>query len=169
MGQRDPNTATTSLPSVERSPQTTTARPVTPSPSQEPAVSSPAVPSSPVASEKPIPSAPSLKEVVAAFNQLSQFTADYLGPHVISNYWKSTRPDDAWLAQFQVDRTARFNLDPAIASNLQQPVIPTECELIQTWVAAFIKRCTVVIRDFPALVEQKALTDAQKAILLKRP
>lgn len=111
-------------------------------------------------------SATSLKDVLAALNHLSQFTTQYLGTHVIVNYWKSTRPNSDWLNQLQIDRSAQFSCTgpPQI---LHQPLSLQQHQSIREWVAAFIQRCTQVIRDFPAMVEQQALTLDQKALLLE--
>lgn len=110
-------------------------------------------------------SAPTLKELITALNQLSQFTTQYLGTHVITNYWKSTRPPHDWLNHFQIERSAQFHFNHPTISNLHHPVDAQEREWIKAWVAAFIKRCTSVIRNFPTLVQQKALTAEQKALL----
>lgn len=109
---------------------------------------------------------PSLKDVLTALNHLSQFTTQYLGTHVIVNYWKSTRPESDWLNQFQIDRAAQFSCTPPPQS-LQQPLSSQQHQWIQEWVSAFIKRCTQVIRDFPAMVEYQALNSDQKALLLE--
>lgn len=111
-----------------------------------------------------------LKEILAALNHLSEFTTQYLGVAVISNYWKSSRPKDIeWLNYFEVNRKAEisFNASPTqstVASDGK--VREQEIEWLQSWVAAFINRCAKVIRDFPALVEQKALNPRQKELLL---
>lgn len=108
----------------------------------------------------------SLKDTLLALNGLSQFTTRYLGTQVIVNYWKSTRPKIDWLNQFQVDRSAQISLPEMAPPTLQQPLSQQEQQWIRDWVAAFIKRCSLVIRDFRPIVEQNALTDQQKALLL---
>jgi hypothetical protein len=107
-----------------------------------------------------------LAEVISTLNHLSQFTSQYLGTHVIVNYWKSTRPSGMWLMQFQVDRSAQFSLHEARTEALEQVLTLEQRQWLQTWVAAFIQRCAVVIRDFPAIVEQRALDERQKTLLL---
>lgn len=113
-----------------------------------------------------LPTTVRLIEAIAALNHLSQFTTQYLGTYVIANYWKSTRPAQDWLNQLQVDRNARISLLNATPQQLQAFLTPEQKMWLQAWVAEFIKRCTQVIRDFPALIEQKALTHEQKALLL---
>lgn len=108
-----------------------------------------------------------LKEILAALNHLSEFTTQYLGVAVISNYWKSSRPKNIeWLNQFQVNRKAEISFNGESSQSESGQVREQEIEWIQSWVAAFINRCAKVIRDFPALVEQKALTPRQKELLL---
>ena len=123
----------------------------------------------------PAPSPPSAKtpdtatlaEAIAALNHLSQFTTQYLGTHVIANYWKATRPTSDWLATVQVDRTAQFTVIGAPPQAATAPLTAPERQWLQEWVTAFVKRCSQVMRDFPAIVEQKALNDQQKALLLE--
>lgn len=108
----------------------------------------------------------SLKEVLAALNHLSQFTTHYLGNTVITNYWKSTRPQVDWLNNFQVDRSAQITFSGSSSQGGALAVGSQQHQWIQEWVAAFIKRCSKVIRDFPVIIEQKALDDRQKKLLL---
>jgi hypothetical protein len=136
---------------------------VNPNP-KPPAVIPPSASISPVTTHS-TENTPTIKEIITALNQLSQFTTQYLGAHVITNYWKSTRPAHDWLNHFEVERSAQFCFNHPTISNLQHPIAPQEHEWIQAWVAAFIKRCAAVIRNFPTLVQQQALTPEQKALL----
>lgn len=108
----------------------------------------------------------SLKDLIGALNQLSQFTTQYLGTAVIVNYWKSTRPHVDWLEHFQIDRAAQFSY---IGGKTNQLVSAQEQQWLQEWVETFIKRCSQIIRDFPTIVTQKGLDDRQKALLLTNP
>jgi hypothetical protein len=107
-----------------------------------------------------------VKEVIAALNELSQFTTQYLGTQVIVNYWKSTRPAQEWLRQFQLDRAGYFSVPNRTAEQLAQPISAEDQATIQGWVDAFIKRCSYVIRDFSNIIQQKALNPEQKCLLL---
>ncbi|MEB3337817.1 MAG: hypothetical protein VKJ46_10165 [Leptolyngbyaceae bacterium] len=107
-----------------------------------------------------------LKELLAALNHLSQFTTQYLGTAVISNYWKSSRPNHEWLNNFQIDRAAQFTYATSDAQSLTQPLNAQQHQWLQEWVAVFIQRCAKVIRDFPTIVTGGALDERQKAILL---
>lgn len=129
----------------------------------------PPPPSAPPSSSAAPPSAdsPTLKVLLPALNHLSQFTTSYLGNHVIVNYWKSTRPQHEWLNRFEIDRSAHFTFSGS-PQEAQKSLSVEEQQWIREWVAAFTKRCALVIRDFPNLVEQKALNEEQKAMLLNR-
>lgn len=117
-------------------------------------------------STTPVPAIVTLNDALMALNHLSQFTTQYLGNHVIANYWKSSRPDQDWLTRFQLDRSARFTLLDTPAQQLQAALTPEQHQWIKEWVAQFIKRCSQVIRDFSNLIQQKALNDEQKKLLL---
>lgn len=106
-----------------------------------------------------------LQALLDAMNHLSQFTTQYLGVSVITNYWKLSRPEGEWIQQFQVTRSGQINF-LGESSALEQSVSAQELETIRDWVAHFIRRCSQAVRDYGALVEQHALTALQKALLL---
>ncbi|MBF2026843.1 MAG: hypothetical protein IGS48_08760 [Oscillatoriales cyanobacterium C42_A2020_001] len=112
------------------------------------------------------PSFISLNDAIAALNHLSKFTTQYLGTHVIANYWKSTRPSNEWLNCIQVERTAQLSIIDATPQQLQSQLSPEQQACIREWVAEFVRRCSQVIRDFPSIIQQKALNDEQKSLLL---
>ncbi len=107
-----------------------------------------------------------IKEVLVAMNQLSQFTVQYLGTAVISNYWKSSRPNQDWLNMFQLDRKAQFKLENTSLEGSNFTLNAEQQEWLKEWVSAFVQRCAKVIRDFPLLVEKSLLSDRQKSLLL---
>ncbi|CAN1213372.1 hypothetical protein TUMEXPCC7403_24415 [Tumidithrix helvetica PCC 7403] len=102
-----------------------------------------------------------LDELIGVMNKLSRFTTDYLGKMVVANYWRSSRPTIAWLAEFEVDRNAQLShpRQKAIACN------PEQHQQIQDWTKAFINRCCQVIRNFDVMLKQDCL-DAQQQNLL---
>ena len=107
-----------------------------------------------------------LKEFLIALNHLSQFTTQYLGTAVIVNYWKASQPAAAWAGHFQIDRTGQISFVGPDSQRLSQPTSPEEFQWLREWVKAFIERCSRVIRDFPALIEQTGLTDSERQLLL---
>ncbi len=126
----------------------------------------PTQPSAALQAPPPPPSTANLKDAIAALNHLSQFTTQYLGTHVVVNYWKLSRPQLDWLEHFQIDRSAQLSFTDLSPQVYLAPLTPQEQEWIQSWVAAFVKRCSQVLRDFPTIIQGKALNDQQKAILL---
>lgn len=129
-----------------------------PTPSQ-PSAPPPTTPSIP----SPLPSQPAtLKETLAAMNELSKFTTQYLGATVVTNYWKTTRPTIDWLNQFEVERSAQINATNQVSGTTE--LTSEQQQWIRDWVDAFIQRCAKVIRDFPKSVRQK-LSAHQKLLL----
>lgn len=109
-----------------------------------------------------------LKELLDALNHFSQFTTQYLGATVVTNYWKTTRPKVDWLDRFQVNRSAQILLAEADLPQSSQRLSSEEHEWLQAWSGAFIERCSKVIRDFPSIIEQRALDERQKHLLLPK-
>lgn len=100
------------------------------------------------------PLAPTLAEILPALNRLCQATTSYLGRAVIVNYWKVARqdlleqsPQASWLELFQVERTAEIHY-----LGDEQILSPEQHQLLRDWVAAFLKRCEEVIRNFRSLL-----------------
>lgn len=116
-------------------------------------------------SVEPLPDAsrPALKDLLDSFNQLNQFTKQYLGVAVIVNYLKTTCPISDWAGQFQVERSGQIRFIGE-SSKLEQAVSAQQHDWFRHWVTQFIRRCSCAVRDFAVLVEQFALTDAQKAL-----
>ncbi|MGJ3247876.1 MAG: hypothetical protein ACFE0I_17580 [Elainellaceae cyanobacterium] len=107
-----------------------------------------------------------LKELLAALNYFSKQATQYLGITMVANYWKSSRPAIEWLNNFQVDRSAQIIVSGTSPIRLTHSISPEQHEWIQAWVAAFIQRCSKVIRDFPKLVNKMDIDDRQRFLLL---
>lgn len=105
-----------------------------------------------------------LKDILTAINHLSQYATQYLGPMVVANYWRTTRPPVDWLNRFQIERSAQIT-----CSNQQLNLTTEQHQWLKDWVAAFIARCAKVIRDLPKTVKQNALDDRQKFLLFSNP
>ncbi|KKI99942.1 hypothetical protein [Prochlorothrix hollandica] len=107
----------------------------------------------------------SVKDYLQALNQLSQFSKQYLGTAVIVNYWKSSRPKDDWLMAFEIERSGTLQLASGSASLARNGVNARQKQLMREWVAAFVKRCSMVIRDFSDLLKKGDLDDKTKGLL----
>lgn len=156
----------TTLPGQNYWKQDSNGNPYTSSPSGYEVIHEPMFQLSSQASERTQPATSiALKEVLLAMNQLSQYATQYLGPIVVANYWKATRPKGDWLTSFQVERSAQITLSDASASSTL--LTAEQHQWLREWVAAFIDRCTKVIRDFPKSLRNAGLDDRQKSLLLR--
>lgn len=134
---------------------------------RQPAEPLPVVPPAvPVLLAVPDPPAVSLRDLLIALNRLSYFTSQYLGATIVANYWKAARPDQEWLNQFQIDRAAHITWKDASSDLIATDLISIEQhQWVQTWVKAFIDRCSKVLRDFAKTVRRKALEIDQQSLL----
>jgi hypothetical protein len=128
----------------------------------------PPVPASGTASDQNLSSDADLKDVLAAINALSQLTTQYLGTLVVANYWKATRPAIDWLNYFQIERSTQMTFSVQNPSQPLPRLTAEQHKWLQEWVAAFIARCSKVIRDFGKIVRQ-VLTEQQRAVLFHPP
>jgi hypothetical protein len=108
-----------------------------------------------------------LQEMLVAMNGLSRFATQYLGPVVVTNYWKTTRPNQDWVQHLTVERSAQLVYSPDSGLTSSDFLTTVQQQWLQEWVAAFIDRCAKVIRDFPKTARQSALDDRQKWLLLR--
>jgi hypothetical protein len=108
---------------------------------------------------------PKLADLLDGMNQLAEFTSRFLGIAVITNYWKSSRPETEWMQQFQISRAGQVSFIGELSA-LEKSVTAEELDSIRDWVQRFITRCSQAVRNYKDLVEQQALTDLQKALLL---
>jgi hypothetical protein len=130
--------------------------------SAQPASSKPAT--KPV-SAKSSPQTYKLDELLAAMNQVSTFTTQYLGKVVVKNYWSSCRPKSIeWLQEFEFDRSGRISHPRAATMECD----PQQRSQLQTWVNAYIKRCQLVIRNFDSMVIHDCLEPEQTKLLLDK-
>ena len=114
--------------------------------------------------DKELPPAVLLADLLVALTQLSRFGTQYLGATVVTNNWKIARPESDWLNQFQIDRKGHFSFSGQI--NPTATVSPAQQQQVQQWAAAFVDRCSQIIRTFPKSVRQKGLDHRQQALLL---
>jgi len=66
---------------------------------------------------------------------------------------------------FEVDRSGKIQYAKD-ATALRQEVNEEQKTLIRQWVESFVKRCAVVIRDFPALLAKDGMDDQERQLLL---
>ncbi|MEO1592426.1 MAG: hypothetical protein AAFU71_14215 [Cyanobacteria bacterium J06632_22] len=104
-----------------------------------------------------------LGEIEAALNQLSVFTAQYLGKFIVANHWRNHQPNQTWITQFQVTTTGTITLTSHDSD--VSVLTPSQLALVQTWVADFSQRCAKIIRDYPKLVRSQALDTRQWQLL----
>jgi hypothetical protein len=128
------------------------------------------------ASAKPLPTTASptpspepepltINDAIHALNYVSQFTKQYLGATVVCNYWRSSRPSAEWLTHLEVDRSGKWTLS---GLNSKTVLTSEQESWIKQWMTAFSKRCSIVIRDFPTLLQQSDLGDRMKDLLLSK-
>ncbi|MEL6385149.1 MAG: hypothetical protein AAFQ89_22325 [Cyanobacteria bacterium J06626_18] len=105
------------------------------------------------------------KTGITALNALTDATAKYLGPTVTTNAWRLTRPEVPMLEKLHCDREGHFSYLADAADGSDSIISFEEHEHLEQWVQAFVKRCSLIIRDYPETVLQQSLEDSQRALL----
>lgn len=98
------------------------------------------------------------------FTSLCQLGQHYLGIQMITKYWQSSRPDFDWLKQFQINNLGQVTF---IEEN-NQPVNQENIKYYKKWLDAFIKSCSLIIQDFPKIVNEKELIAFELEEILKQ-
>lgn len=114
---------------------------------------------------KLLPVETTVEELLNALNQLSQFSSNYLGTQLTTNYWQLTRPNLVWLASFEINRSAEITFSSVIT----EPISASQHQHVKEWAAAFIKQCSQIVKDLPTIIEQKGLDELNKRVLLTPP
>ncbi len=102
---------------------------------------------------------------LSTLNTLTDATAQYLGKIVVANTWRTTRPKNEQLNIMQLDRNGHFNLHAEAQIATAAPIEPALHAMLDQWVNTFIKRCSMIIRDYHVLVIEQQLTPEQRAVL----
>lgn len=128
---------------------------------------SPAVdaPSAPLQSPFPPQTVYQWEDGIGALNSLTDATAKYLGQTIAANTWRTTRPDGPGLESLQFDREGHFSYALGGATKRDRTISPEDHEILLQWVQNFIKRCSLIIRNYPEMVLQQSLNHQQRAIL----
>ena len=129
-------------------------------------------PTTPVAPPSPIVETVASSSEIATWdnylttlNTLTDATAQYLGKIVVANTWRTTRPKDGQLNIMQLDRDGHFNLHAEAQIVAAASIEPAVYVVLDQWVSTFIKRCSMIIRDYQVLVVEQQLTLEQRAVL----
>jgi hypothetical protein len=110
-----------------------------------------------------------LDEILIAMNRLSAFTTEYLGKFIVANHWRTHRPAENWLEQFQIATNGVISLQEGTRLCQTDILSPQQLTWIQQWVAGFSQRCARIIRDYQPLVHEHALNERQWQLLFKTP
>lgn len=108
----------------------------------------------------------SLTDLTDALNHLSEGAIQYLGKIIVANTWKQSRPDQPWLAQFDIQKDGHFS-PPANVNHIS----PEQHQWIREWVNAFIERGSRTIRNFRDVVGDGLLSPQELDLLMgsRRP
>lgn len=86
-----------------------------------------------------------------------------LGKTLVSKYWYETKPKKNWLRTIEPDKNLELLLD---LEQFNKTDVSKQKDL-QCWSSSFIQRCSAVIRDFPQLLDQSAMTPTETKILTR--
>jgi uncharacterized protein YjbI with pentapeptide repeats len=94
-----------------------------------------------------------IEQLLTEFNAIAQCGNRYLGNIMTIKYWKSSRPNNPnnieWLEKFSIDNSAKITF----LGKLTERITAEQLTFYQLWSEAFIKACSLLIADFPNLIE----------------
>jgi len=94
-----------------------------------------------------------VEELVAAFNIVTQCSKQYLGGVMTAKYFESSRPNFEWLQNFAINKSAQITFSGVVDST----VTTMQLKWFEKWVNSFITSCSLIVRDFPNIIQQKQL------------
>ena len=106
-----------------------------------------------------------ISEWIAALNSLSQAVSKFLGEKITANFWNMARPDREWLHHFRINASAEIEFDDPFTSI----VTPLQHLFIREWTNNFINQCSQIIKDLPAHIDQKIISEVQRTMISVLP
>jgi oligosaccharide repeat unit polymerase len=102
-----------------------------------------------------------LDELLAVLNKLSSVTIQHLGNAVVTGYWRSSRPESSWLAEFEITRNGH------ISHPNQKEIVcsPEQTQQIQSWILAYIECCKRIVPNLEQILEKDCHDSHQKKLL----
>jgi hypothetical protein len=112
-----------------------------------------------VSSVNPSPGAPevTIEELLEMFNDVIVSAHRYLGKSIALGHIESSRPDHVWLEHFELKTPKQL-----VFHGGEEPVTPEQLEIFQTWVKHFVKDCSVIISDFPNMINYQEIAQIFK-------
>ena len=68
-----------------------------------------------------------------------------------AKYFHSSRPDFDWLNQFEIDKSNQISFEGVLTNSVSY----LQLCWFQKWSDNFIKSCSLIVKDFPKLIELK--------------
>ncbi len=88
-------------------------------------------------------------ELLAQFNHLYSYGSKYMGRIITTKYFHSSRPNFAWLNQFELNNSNQIVFQGTVSSFIS----PEQLYWFQEWMNSFTKLCSSIIKDFSALTK----------------
>ncbi|MGB7416638.1 MAG: hypothetical protein WA902_20715 [Thermosynechococcaceae cyanobacterium] len=92
----------------------------------------------------------SLATLLQDLNHLSEAVSQYLGPQLTAKYWHSSRPQYAWLQNFEIAPLAEITY----SGDSQHLLTAANHLCIRQWSNTFMKQCSQIVQDLPQKIEQ---------------
>jgi CheY-like chemotaxis protein len=103
---------------------------------------------------------PTYEEVLAALNQLTEFSKKYFGGMVLGNYWKKAHKvavgEHPWLEHWLIEYNGVISY---FSEDLPEEQLTEEQhQSLKLWVKGFLKECDRIIGEYTELLQQKDLS-----------
>jgi hypothetical protein len=95
--------------------------------------------------------------LVKIFNSLCQLSQHYLGHQMTTKYWQSSRPDLDFLNKFKIDNYGKVTFTGKVTESITMENL----KYYYQWLDCFIESCSQIIHNFPEMIKEKQLMDAQ--------
>ena len=89
-----------------------------------------------------------LEQLIAHFNHICQCSNRYLGLIMTTKYLHSSRPEFAWLNNFEINKFNQITFAGIVTDSLSY----NQLRWFQKWMQSFIQLCSQIITNFPQLI-----------------
>ena len=94
-----------------------------------------------------------IEDLLEKFNYLTHYGSHYFGPMITAKNWQSSRPDSDWLNQLTVQKSGSITFTGLSEKTINN----SQRHLAQKWMIDFINFCSMVIHNFPDLIDPEEL------------
>ncbi len=92
-----------------------------------------------------------VNQLLGVLTYIINVSNHYLGQKMTIKYWQSSRPEEEWLIQFQIDKSGVITFSGDVDIQLTS----TQLQLVREWLKTYIKSCSQIFPGFSQMIDRQ--------------